>query len=260
MCPYFDEAGLLSDVLPIGDGCENRALWLCEAFFLAEMLRESGKTAPPDVLEIVNTYLTKEAVTKALMRLYDGSKWHPQADHTKLMEEGFSLDNYRGITSFGLYTGNELIASAGHKAFWDFRHTWQPQDKIYYAYAAGVWWGRALYELCALNMKISCFIMDRCPSGALDTDGKLLSFVRVRGAMKNDKRAIGTWNCIETILKERVPGYLNLNQAEIPVWALDPVDQKAVNPKANRWRLLFSMYFKDQENPINKICAVLWPI
>lgn len=237
MSPYFDATGLLNDSIPITPS-ENRSLWLVEYFFMG----------PADVSE--------EQAKMALLSCYNAAdgKWYPTGDHKTMAEEGFSRDNMLAVTAFGSRVGYKFLAYSGIRNF-SYRYL-QPQDVIYFLYCCG-WIGKLIafpfMPILLLNMLFSAWNIRRCGSGVLDTDGRILSLVRILGQTKRSWfwRRFGdffTW-----ISDRRLKPWLKENPSEIPAEFEGKIDG------INIWRILFAKYFRDPMHPINVECRRIFP-
>lgn len=237
---YFNAQGLLTDVLPFGQP-ENCSLWLVECYFLWNKLTEEQKAKYPELKELLST----EKVTSALMSLTDGKKWYALPDHTIMANEGFSRDNMIALTAFGKATNNETMSHAGVDAFNLFRYL-NPQDWFFFGLCADKWWAWKAFLFA--NIEYSCSSTSKTGDGFLDTDAYLLSFCRLEGA-KGVEHFDDLYYEVDASLSKIIPEYLEANPNEVPA------NMKVTD---NHWKLVFAMYFKDQNNPINVLAKEIW--
>lgn len=224
---YFTDFGLLSDVVPIGIA-ENKSIWSVEYAFLKILLNDN-----------------KDITTNPLMTLYDGKRWYPDSDHSKMQDQGFSKDNMDAITAWGLYSKNELMRKAGIVNF-DITRYFLPQDFCWYLYT----YNPSVFTPCLMfvyaYMIYQMHSFSSTEDGKLDTDSKLRGFVKLQ-ALRETWHGKLMWNLSSYILSRRMKTYLNKHPLEIPSWSIDNPNKASDNV----WRTLFSMYFRDANNPIN---------
>lgn len=247
---FFTKEGLLSDVTPIGNP-ENLSLWTVECFFLWQMLTPSEQVELADI----TPYMTHEAVIKAMMSLYDGKRWHPLSDHSVMKEEGMSRDNIIAITALGLYLKEQGYASdevkamcnAGQAHFWDYR-LFQPADKVFFSYTADKLFGKICLPFLRFMLSSSLRNISLTGDGVLDTDPKLLSFVRLFALAGVDK---DSWNMFD-----RSREYMFVNLYEY--LNKHPGEKIGELTEDNCWKFITHTYFRDAANPINRIARVIW--
>jgi hypothetical protein len=230
MSPYFDAYGLLNDCIPITPS-ENRSLWLSELFLI-----------DPKDDEVSHT-------VDSLKKCYspEDNKWYPVPDKTTCADEFFSRDNMIGVTAVGKFTGDKFLAKAGMKNF-NYRYL-QPQDVIFFAFCAGNWLSYLFLPFLWLNMLWSSWRNRTCGTGVMDTDGRILTFVRCAGAVCDDGLMSKVWLWwflkYTKISNVRVKKFLTENPDQIP----EEFKGQDIS-KINVWRLIFSIYFRDIMHPI----------
>lgn len=253
MNSYFTKEGLLTDILPIGEP-ENLSLWTVECFFLWEMLNESSKKKLDDIAP----YMRKETIVEALMSLYDGKKWHPLPDHTKMLDQGMSLDNMRAITSLGHYLKSikyplyqdqvALMCRAGQAHFWDYR-LWQPADKILFSYTADKFFGKTMLWFLEAMIINSLKSISTTGGNLLDTDPKLLAFVRLFALKETNEYCKELFEDAENVMRHNLMEYLSEHHDE---------EIEGIDPDLHPFKFIFASYFKSKDNPINRIANELW--
>ena len=262
MNPYFTKENLLSDILDIGNA-ENFSLWLVECYFLWQKLTDEQQEKLSDIAP----YMTHASVTNAIMSLYDGKYWHPLPDHSLLPEEGMSRDNLIAVSALNMFHDriieptNTSMAKCGFSKFSNFLRAPQPQDLIFFGLSANKWWAEYFKWLLEWNMKSSCWATDKTGDGFLDTDGKLLSFVRLMAIGDQDLYL----QCTDLVYDALEDYYYTQGKwKENPTWDgyLDSDGRSSTQFPTGEperiWRWVFAMYFKEQNNPINRICNELW--
>lgn len=226
----------LSDKTPYEDS-ENVSLWIVELIFLLNKLPQYSNTNFDDI-------------NQCLLKLHNSldHKYHPNTDLLKYTDEGFSRDNMIAVTAYGAYNNISFLRKSGITHF-DFPRYLQPQDIIFFGYCAKKFWSYPLLPFLFLNMIWSCWNLRRCSNGFLDTDGKILSFVRIHAFKNNNFLYKLLFSITDSILKSRMKKWMTKNPKHLP---------KNCNIDSNHWRLIFGIYFNDPNHPINKICKMIW--
>ncbi len=249
MNPYFDSAGLLTDVIPIGETTENRSLWTVECYFLWNMLQPSQK----DLFPALKWHLSFDNVWLSLYGLYDGKHWHPLRDWTKLPKEGFSRDNCIGISAYGLYRNCATYSYFNLCGFSDWRNLLrspQPQDLIFFGLCANKWWAKYFKWFLRWNIKHTLTHVTQTADKVLKTDGLILSFVRLFALRNNDKKFADIWDNAQDLMAPTLLKY----------WLTHPSEVIGTFPTTKTiWKQIFSNYFRSSDNPINAIARTLWP-
>lgn len=247
MNPYFKD-GLMTDILPYGTP-ENASLWTSTAHLLFKFLKIEQQANVEDLIEPLSYYNVK----KALNSLTDGDKWYPLSDHSLLKEEGMSRDNKIGLSAFSMFYDNkDEMSKCGFTSILDFIRAPQPQDLIFFGMSAGYSWAKPLKSILIWNIKRSCKSQSQTGSGVLDTDGKILSFIRAF-AMRDAELMFNITDLVYDSLFKYF--YIDGNIVEYPFQnETFPLE----NEKDKIWRVIFAMYFKDANNPINRICNEMW--
>lgn len=243
---YFDQYGLLSDESPART-VENNSLWTIIYFTLGYVNSSGFRGIYPSVKEDILRCRDEQGL------------WHVSPDHSIMPEEGFSRDNMISVVSLGLLEKDQDLAGEGMRC-WTTRYA-QPQDTAYFAYAANKWYGKLLLPIVLLNMLGSCWSQKKCGMGVLDTDGKILTFLRITALFYNSKSFFaGLYlKLLVWILEKRLYSYLDANIGEVPWFAVHPEQEEKVDRTVNIWRILFAMYFKDPNHPINMLAGEMWP-
>jgi len=235
---FFDKYGFVSDNRDADGDKENKILFSIEWLLLLLYPRV-------DSLSKVESVRTLKDIAYTLT---DGKKWYPLPDHTKLVEEGFSRDNMIALTSLGMLARDEELSKAGLKHLFDKPYL-QPQDMIYFAICANNAVGWLFFPVLFISMFIACFSLSQTRGGKLDTDGRLLSFVRCLSNTES-KAFRMMWKVLNWISKIRLAKYLKLNPSEMPSDLC--TDEIKNNLDKYHWRILFRMYFQDANHPINQ--------
>lgn len=240
---YFDRDGLLHDSTNITPS-ENRSLWLVEAVMLYH--RQHDK----DIGWI--DQLDANEAQRNIEKLFDGKTWHALPNPEEFKNDGFSRDNMIAVTSFGMRFSVEKFKKAGWNMM-PYRRYLQPQDVIWFGYCAGKTWARILLPFLVLNMLWSCGKMSKTRGGSLDTDGIILSWMRLESGYRHSKLLAWTKGYIEKHLPRNLQSYF------------DHCDDNgefrkiATIPYCHCWRVAFRLYFNDKNHPINILAEKVWP-
>lgn len=228
---YYTEDGLLSDKTP-AEPSENQSMWLIEEF-------------------IVNCQGVEklEHVAKILRQLLDGKGFvTANPDHSMYADEGFSRDNMIAWCAFwriysitfehkryGATVMTEMGWTAIKKGYYRY---FQPQDIIFFGLCAQQKWAKKLEWFLYLNMWWVCWRAGKTPGGDIDTDGKRMTMIRCAAlAMRNP-----TWDKIWLGLA-KVARKCLVKQLGHDVQSNNDIYAAAT--------LMYSVYFKDPNHPIN---------
>ena len=254
---YFDTYGLLHDKHPLVPA-ENVGLWTVEMGLLRR---------------IYSRTCNDQLITDALFTTKVDGKWEcwPTSDWGR--DQKLSRDEMIARVSWFYLVGNEERKYFWKNMFkWENHRWWQPQDIILAAYCADSWLGKLLLPFLMLNIILTCSIVELCKDGELRTDGYLLSFVRLHCLARSSSLARATLKLVNKIIPYRLHAHMNsyyetnkdkgitfsryaFKNPDLPRVTVE--GYKIVHP--NHWRILYSMYFTDPMNPINQICAQIWP-
>ena len=246
---FFDKDGLLNDKMPVTPS-ENRSLWLVEAAILYHMVQGQRTLCTDEKCEL----LEPDRVYANLMKLWDGKTFHALANWNEFKDEGFSRDNIIAVTAFGLYF-NKSCNDLGWKMM-PYRRYLQPQDIIWLAFAAGGiprLLARPFMWFLALNMIYSSLRMKKLSDyGPLDTDGMILSFIRMTSGSKYSWTLKKAWEYIqrniECDLWCAIKNYSSVGD-----------DWYKLGKPTLPWRCVFRMYFNNHaDHPINTLSKEIW--
>lgn len=198
---FFDEKGLVADNPPFRN-LENLSVWTY--YYYSLMLNIENLGYPKAFVRL--------SLNSAIMSLYGrDNEFHPCPNHDALPEEGMSRDNMMAITSSGLLLLGLFFASrlptsiplakppivvydcekmfkAGIRQF-SYRYL-QPQDICYFLYTYLVfskrrwfmdikkWVLLPLLIPTFLSMAYACLCRKTTRTGAFDTNGVLLTYMR----------------------------------------------------------------------------------
>lgn len=185
---YIDVNGFMA---PYG---ENGVLFTTEYVYLRRIAGISASHLSSVALEAIETTLKEPA---------DG--------------EPLSHDNMTAIVSLSRFYGFDYHKTYFHRDWWWRIH---PRDVFFYLYMMGGMYRVISYLglwFTALSMVISCLSRQTVSSGDLDTDSKLLAWLRCEAA---------GWHKFSRLLEK-------LNGCT--------------------WNVIFNIYFRDPENPIRVI-------
>lgn len=177
--------------------------------------------------------------------------------------EGMSRDNmisFLAYAKYANYMGRELYYEAN---FEYKKHVWPLQDIAFYKYCMGKLNGNSLtFKLAKRLWESSCLNIEQhnpdAPEPELDTDGKLLYFIRSWGGMNKDfpefKKVTGS-------LVDKLTKYCNNmygvspSTREMGIYSKYEYypDQYLLYP----WTWIFEQYFGDMEHPIVSLAREL---
>jgi hypothetical protein len=254
---YFDDNGLLHDKHPLVPA-ENVGLWTVEMGILRRLYAHT---------------CNDRLITDALFATKVDGKWEcwPTADWGR--DQKLSRDEMIARVCWFFLTENEERHYFWNNMFkWDNHLWWQPQDVVLAAYCADSWFGKLMLPFLMLNILVTCSLIGLYRDGGLSTDGYLLSFVRLHCLARTSWLARITLKLVNKIipyrLKSHMDSYYEKNKDKgvtFSRYAFKNPDLPNVVVEGNKigypnhWRIIFSCYFTDPMNPINKICVEIWP-
>lgn len=234
---YIVNGVLLTDKLPAGVN-ENGPVWCAIYLFLQELARKKGIS------------LEFEMPKDAIHHYHDFSKnkWYPFYDHTKLIEEGFSRDNFVAVTSWLDYcqeNNMSYVPIAWFDDAFNIRQHFQPQDIALYGIVADKWWCNDYIASIILTSRFDHIVnnLSQHKGLELDTDGPVLTFLRCHAGLGDKEKLFESLSDDYAISLAK---YMHSGNPSIREQNISSI----VDPFGKPWTWTFYQYFGDIQHPI----------